>query len=497
MTKDFSRRFVLSGLIAAASGPAFADAPLRSLRPAVRPGVIQRAAGPSADRLVRAAELGTGRVGYVVADAHTGQMLETMNPLLPLPPASVAKAITTLYALDRLGAGYRFRTRLYATGPIRNGKLEGDLILVGGGDPVLNTDMLGNMARDLKAAGVNEITGQFRVHSAALPYVRAIDASQPEHLGYNPSVSGLNLNFNRVHFEWKRQSDEYEVIMDARAERFRPRVHVSSMQVVNRSYPVYTYTDTQGSDSWTVARGALGNGGSRWLPVRKPELYAAEVFQTLARSHGIVLPRARTIASTTTGTIVVEHSSTELRLILRNMLKYSTNLTAEAVGMTASSVSGGRVHSLRGSAREMAAWLTENLGANRARFVDHSGLGDESQLSARDMVRMLLKTGPESALRPMMKDIAIRDNQGRVVRNHAISVKAKTGTLNFVSSLAGYARTPRGRDLAFAIFTADTDRRAQVSPPEREVPPGARSWKGRSRRLQQQLIRRWADRYER
>jgi D-alanyl-D-alanine carboxypeptidase/D-alanyl-D-alanine-endopeptidase (penicillin-binding protein 4) len=74
-----------------------------------------------------------------------------------------------------------------------------------------------------------------------------------------------------------------------------------------------------------------------------------------------------------------------------------------------------------------------------------------------------------------------------------VSVAAKTGTLNFVSALAGYARTGTGRDMAFAIFTADTARRDSVPIEEREQARGAREWARRSRRLQQDLILRWAN----
>ncbi|MFD1808302.1 D-alanyl-D-alanine carboxypeptidase [Gemmobacter lanyuensis] len=52
-------------------------------------------------------------------------------------------------------------------------------------------------------------------------------------------------------------------------------------------------------------------------------------------------------------------------------------------------------------------------------------------------------------------------------------MRAKTGTLNFVSALAGYITPPGGRQMAFAIFTADPDRRARLTVAEREDPPGA------------------------
>ncbi len=496
MGKTVTRRGFLAGILATTSGAALANAPEVSLRPPARPGDVLQRSAPAAQDLVQAARLGAGKVGYVVADARTGQVLETMNPLLPQPPASVTKSFTALYALNHLGAGYRFRTRLMASGTVSGGRLNGDLTLVGGGDPTLTTDVLGDMARDLKAAGINEVRGTFKVFAGALPYIRQIDQSQPDHLGYNPAISGLNLNFNRVHFEWKRAGSTYEVSMEARAERYRPRVATARMEVVNRDLPVYTYAERQGRDDWTVARGALGNGGSRWLPVRHPDAYAADVFRTLARSHGIVLSAPRMTNAQPRGTVIVERGSDTLRPILRDMLKYSNNLTAEVVGLTATGVQGRRAQNLRGSAQQMGSWAQGQLGAQRARFVDHSGLGDASRVSARDMVQALVEVGPEGALKPLLKEIAFRDDNNRPLQNQPIEVRAKTGTLNFVSALAGYARSPGGRDLAFAVFSADIDHRAALTRGERERPAGARGWARRARHLQQQLIERWAAAYE-
>jgi D-alanyl-D-alanine carboxypeptidase/D-alanyl-D-alanine-endopeptidase (penicillin-binding protein 4) len=76
-----------------------------------------------------------------------------------------------------------------------------------------------------------------------------------------------------------------------------------------------------------------------------------------------------------------------------------------------------------------------------------------------------------------------------------VRVLAKTGTLNFVSGLAGHILPPAGggRELIFAIFLADLDRRAGLSRAEREDPPGGDAWARRARRLQGQLVRRWSE----
>ncbi|MGP1357756.1 D-alanyl-D-alanine carboxypeptidase, partial [Roseicyclus sp.] len=212
-------------MTAAAAGKAWSSAPETSLFPQPRSGDLIRRSVPPLAEMIADAGL-PGRVGCAVADAATGEMLEVFQPLHPLPPASVAKAVTTAYGLDRLGPGYRFRTRLVTDGTLSDGRIEGDLWLVGGGDPLLDTDVLDAMVRALDELGVRQVTGSFRVATDALPFIEQIDPAQLPYAGYNPSISALNLNFNRVFFEWERSGEDYTVRMDARSANFSPAVTV-------------------------------------------------------------------------------------------------------------------------------------------------------------------------------------------------------------------------------------------------------------------------------
>lgn len=490
-----SRRAFLTGAAGFAAAPAFGGPPETSLRPVFRPEGLFRRAIPSGAELVAQARLG-GRVGFAVADAVTGEMLEVFHPLHAMPPASVAKAITCAYGLDRLGPGYRFRTQLVADGTMADGRLDGDLWLVGSGDPVFDTDALAAMASDLRTLGVREVTGRLLLADGALPQIFQIDPDQPEHVGYNPAISGLNLNYNRVHFQWARQSGDYQVSMDARSESLRPAVQIARMQIEDRAAPVYTYAQVEGRDQWTVARGALGDEGARWLPVRRPAAYVAEVFETLARSNGLTFQSVELAEEAPdSATVLVEHVSAPLEDILRDMMRWSTNLTAEVIGLMSTQAGGVRPADLHASAAEMSNWMHETLGARQAQFVDHSGLSDQNRVRAQDMVRALVHAGPNGLLRRLMRDIPMRDSLGNLVEDHFVEVVAKTGTLNFVSSLAGYARTRTGKDLAFAIFCGDVERRAALSVDERERPDGGRDYSARARMLQQLLIDRWAMMY--
>ena len=485
-----SRRWMLGAMLAGMSVPALADAPLTSIRP-LRRGAVAKPDVPEAQALIEAAKLG-GAIGFVVADAATGRVLESSAPTTPMPPASVAKAMTALFALEKLGSSFQFKTQVVATGPLIAGRVEGDLVLVGSGDPTLSTDHFGDMVARLAARGVQSVAGRFLVYGGALPSIDQISADQPDYVGYNPAIGGLNLNFNRVNFEWKRVAGDYSVTMDARGERFMPFVDMARMKITARDTPLFTYERGEAVDRWTVASAALGHGGSRWMPVRHPAVYAGEVFRTLAAGQGVALPLATVVADVPTGTLLVENRSDPLDAILRDMLKFSTNLTAEVLGLASSGANG-----LAPSALAMSNWAKAAYAID-AQYVDHSGLNGTSRISAGDMVRALVgaRGNPNGAvLRSVLRDVGMRDAAGKVIEGHAVRVLAKSGTLNFVSGLAGYIAPPRGRELAFAIFAADTARRDKLAEAEREQPEGGEAWTKRARRLQGQLISRWAGAY--
>ena len=138
----------------------------------------------------------------------------------------------------------------------------------------------------------------------------------------------------------------------------------------------------------------------------------------------------------------------------------------------------------------MTQWVRAKAGGT-ASFADHSGLSDQSAISAQDMVKLLLSPDAETTLRPIMKQIRMTDAERSDIPDFPGEVRAKTGTLNFVTTLAGYIKTAGTRDLAFAIFAAEPDARAQGKLQADEQPAGSIDWNRRARRLQQQLLQRW------
>lgn len=497
MNRGLSRRHFLLSLaasgLASAAAPALAEAPERSLRPLGRGDNVAVRTLDTPEELIAKARLGDGIVGYAVLSAATGKLLESHRGTLGLPPASVAKSLTAAYGLDLLGPDYRFSTELWTTGAIVGGELKGDLVLVGGGDPTLDTDGLAKLARSLEEVGIKSITGRFIVDGGVLPYSPVIDTEQPVHVAYNPAVAGINLNYNRVSFEWEKAGDGYEVSMDAPSMAGRQAVRMANMAVADRNGPIYTYDDLNGRDAWSVAKHALGKGGSRWLPVRKPELYVGEVFQALAGSKGLQLPEPVIEHGVERVDFIGRVESEPLHVVLKDMLKYSTNLTAELVGLTATRKRLGHALSIKQSAEEMNTWARESMGLTHVAMVDHSGLGGDSRVAAADVALAVLQAERRLNLKLLMKPITVLDKRGRPVKDTSLKVHAKTGTLNFVSGLAGYVDLPSGEELVFAIFCGDVPRRDAIPIEARERPPGMMEWNTRAKMLQQDLIRRWGE----
>ncbi|MEL6232902.1 MAG: D-alanyl-D-alanine carboxypeptidase [Pseudomonadota bacterium] len=535
-----SRRSFLTGAAALVPVAACADAPVTAPLPPVRPApATQHTSTISAAPAARTDPLLSGRSGFALMDLDTGRMLEAEAADQAFLPASVTKIPTALYALETLGPGHRFATTLIATGPVRGGVLEGDLILRGGGDPTLDTDGLAELAAQAARAGIRRVAGRFLTDASALPFVAKIDPGQPVQAAYNPTISGLSLNFNRVFFEWNRARTP-QLSLEARARVHSPAVRHISVSSVPRSWPVFAWEDAPGGgEHWTVAAEAMRRRGGRWLPVRDPAAYAGDVFRTLAAAHGLQVPPAQPAQTTLQAQIaqpaptqplspaslvpqsqpqpqpqpqpqsefqplpqalqgeeIARWSSAGLTAILRGMLKFSTNLTAEMVGLSASAKRGLVAGDLAGSATAMRDWLSAYCAlATPPEFANHSGLSAQTILTPAQTVAMLAaeERRAPGRLAGLLKPVRLPKTGLNGTPPVGMAV-AKTGTLAFARGLAGFVTTGDGRRLVFAIYATDLQARAAARL-DLDQPRGSRSWIRRARAQETNILLSWLAHY--
>ncbi|MEL6766922.1 MAG: D-alanyl-D-alanine carboxypeptidase/D-alanyl-D-alanine-endopeptidase [Pseudomonadota bacterium] len=483
-------------------------------RPAPRPDEVPPPP-PATLEMARRARV-SGQIGWLVADIDTGEVIDAAGAHHGFAPASVAKLPTAAFALEKLGADHRFTTRLLARGTVANGVLTGDLVLEAGGDPELDTDALAPLASAIAAAGIRRVEGAVRPDLGGQAEIAAIMAAQPADAPYNPAVSPLTLNFNRVRLEWPRRAKAADVRVTAHATNLRPLTDAVRVGSAPKLPSALMHSYAEDHEHWDIVEVALRRKGARWLPVRRPAIYAASVLADLAGTKGVEVAGgavdggaggldATAVASlaplsgdaAAPGRLIATHESRPLAGILREMLRYSTNITAELCGVAAAGAPASGA--LEASAGALNAWAAERGGFEAGdpgfRLANHSGLSLRSRVSPARLVQLLQAVALAPAPAETVDD-RLPPGVAQLLRPHNIAAKnvafdyantavaAKTGTMHFVRGLAGYVTTPKGRRLAFAVFANDLARRDQGE-------YGARSWANRARNLERALIREW------
>lgn len=526
-----------------------ARAPLGARLPAARPDTIPPPP-PQTHAMARKARV-SGRIGWLVADIDTGEVLDAASANHPFVPASVAKLPTAAYALDRLGPDHRFVTELLADGPVEAGVLRGDLILAGGGDPELDTDALAPIAAAIAKAGITRVEGSLRADPGPLPEIAAIMAEQPPDAAYNPAVSGLSLNFNRVRLEWPRRAKAEDVRVTAHATNLKPRTDAVRVRAVQSQATVLKHSLAPDHERWDIAAPALRRKGARWLPVRRPAAYTARVLEGLAETRGIAVTGGTIMGGEATATapippagagalaslvplepqavaspnalpnafpsallsatpsaprrVLARHESRPLSDILRDMLYHSTNLTAELCGIAAAAGAAAAPKptategmDLATSAARLNGWAATKAGFAPGdpgfQLANHSGLSLRSRLSPARLVALLRA----AALRPApaaVHDPRLPDGVAQLLRTHNIAARdipfdyANTA----VAAKTGTMTFVRG--LAGYVTTPKGRRLAFAifanDLARRAASSRSRGWAGRARALERQLIREW------
>ncbi len=459
----------------------------------------------SVDAVAAAHGLSADNIGFYLFDADSGAPLGAHNADRGFLPASVTKLPTAVMALDVLGPNHRFATDLLATGTISGGTLSGDLILLGGGDPFLDTEDLDGLAARLVARGVSRIGGRLLYDASRLPLIPEISAAQPVLAHYNPGVGALSVNFNRVHARWQRADGA----VTAQAVTISDSLELPADWIAFTAAPGglerdigFLLSPVGDRDGWAVSQ-SLGEPGALWLPVRNTAWHTASLFARLLAGRGIAAPAPEPARAPAGATLLARHESVPLIEIAELVLHYSNNLSAELMGLAAGAAVGRAPASLAESAAAMSGWLARTVpGADWSGFApgNHSGLQSQGRTTPRQLGAILAYAWPRRyagrGLYDLLRSARFEGELNEGHQGDPVEIRAKTGTLYYGRGLAGYLRAASGRRVGFAVFVSDLGARAatDAAADRRRLigPPGADAWLRRARDAEKALVGDWA-----
>lgn len=415
------------------------------------------------------------QAGVVVADARTGDTVYQRNGDRRLIPASTTKLLTSAAALELLGPGHRFTTDVRTDGTRRAGVLAGDLYLRGGGDPTMLAADYDALAAQVAAAGIRVVRGDLVADDTRYDATRLGPdwTWDDEPYYYAAQISALTVAPDTDY-------DAGTVIVTATpggSAGARPEIGLTPstgyLRIDNRATTVATgptsvsFERAHGSNTIVVTgQIALGAAPTRdWVTVWEPTGYAADVFRSALRRHGVrVIGRTVLGRTTPAGSVgVAHHDSMPLGELMVPFLKLSNNGHAEVLTKEIGRVLTGSGTWSAGltAISEYVADTGMDTGALRQR--DGSGLSRRNLIPPAEFVDLLVAVRAEPWFDTWYAALPMAGDADRFVGGTlrsrmrgtpaAGNVHAKTGSLTGVSGLSGYVTDADGRLLAFAVVT--------------------------------------------
>lgn len=412
-----------------------------------------------------------GAWGIVVDSLTRDERVFELNARTLLVPASTSKLVSVAAAAEAVGWEYRFETTLRGTGPIADGTLHGDLLVVGSGDPSIGGragDDLATFVDALKALGVRRIDGRVIGDDDAIEEPRPQLAWAWDDLGYATGAifGALNLTENRM-----------QVTVTAAAREGGPTTLGVEPQAAYRPLANRTVTGAPGSTAlvWPEQRpgetfltiaGSIPAGAA---PVRltvstgNPTFWFASVLRNRLLREGIdVTGEAFDVDDVipppdrATSTLLYTYRSHTLAEIVLPLLKDSINLYGEALLRLNAPPESFPTNdaALEGLRARLASW---GIPPDGQQLVDGSGLSRRNVISPEALVTVLRHMAASGTTSPFVTALPIGGTDGSLAGRMAGTaaqgnVRAKTGTMSNVRSLAGYVTTRDGELLAFAII---------------------------------------------
>lgn len=435
---------------------------------------------PEVERLFKKHRINKNKTGLLIKSVD-GTVLAAHQTQRSFNPASVVKVITALAALDLLGADFQWKTRIAAQGTLRDGVLEGDLVLIGGGDPHLTADDFLYMLNGLRNRGLREIRGQLVLDDSIfqLPPHNAAAFDGAPTKPYNVGGGGLVVNYKSQRVVFSPAASGVHVHAEPPNMHFvlDNRVKLSKRRCRNWRGKIRE----QLSDDGSAARLRLSGNYSRhcgeqsfYLSVLDHNAYVAGVFGALwQRLGGSWSGKWRRGKAAEDATVLLTRESPRLPQVLAAMNKYSNNLIARNVFLSLPAGAGEPPYTPATAQAAMRAWLHAK-GTPDVVVDNGSGLSRSVRITPEQMTHLLEAAWHHPYRAELISSLPISGVDGtlrkRMKKSAAGEGHLKTGSLAGVTTLSGYVRNDRGDYLMITLFSE-------------------RQQSGRVRRLQEDLIR--------
>jgi len=412
---------------------------------------------PVREALARAAVPLTA-VAAVVEPASGGHALVSHRATEPMNPASVMKLATAYAALDLLGPAFTFHTDVLATGEIKGGILEGDLVIRGGGDPKLTYDRAWQLAHQLRARGLREIRGDIvidRGYFAPLAYDPAKFDSDPRR-AYNVGPDALLVNFQAVNFTFSPDGEGVRVS----AEPDLPNVEIASRIRVTRGAcgwwpenirPEFTENGLIATVVFTGTFPAECGERSRAFAVMDSARFTESVLRWVwSEAGGVLRGKVRAGAAPPEAKLLYRHESEPLANLVRDMNKFSNNVMARHIFLALSAERSGLPGEARDAERVVREWLREKkIEAPELSIENGAGLSRSDRLSAATIAALLARAWASPVMPELAASLPVLGTDGTLKTRRAAEAAGhahlKGGTLTGVQSVAGFVLDRSGR----------------------------------------------------
>lgn len=407
-----------------------------------------------------------GIQGVIVQSAADGRVLYERNSDLVFVPASNFKILVSAASLDLLGPDYKMHTSLYMSGKVTpGGTLDGDLILVGGGDPVFRQAHLAEMVEKVKAMGIKYILGNVVGDDTRYDEQRLGNgwSWDYEPYYYAAQVSALNVDENIAGVMVRPGSKEGApaVVEMASAGRY---FIIRNTCVTGKagSEKAISVDRMRGQNiiriSGTVPLDYQPTGAEAAVTMEEPTLYACQIFIDMLKKEGILL-RGRPVRGKKPddAALIMTHDSPPMSEMIRLLNKPSDNLIAECLLRNLGAELKGK-GSIDAGAEAEKEWLGKIGGDVTAVSInDGSGLSRLDYISPKNLAAILsymLKqkngkmyfdslpiAGVDGTIKSRMKGTPAENN-----------CHAKTGYIGRVRTLSGLVTSKSGEQLIFSIM---------------------------------------------